>query len=592
MLSRHSPAPSIGSRFASTAFFLVLPFTFCLTSPALSQDSPRSFAEVVEVRVVNVEVFVTDRSGLPIEGLSQEDFTLSVDGKEMPISNFYAETLQQARSSVEPLQRRTDPTFHAVEEVPQDPTKRPHIVILVDHTRLRPSNRKRTFNAIREAVTKLDPDDLISVVGVEGSLVFYSDFLYDRSAIGKILDRVAKVSGKLDIADAERRLIFGELARGSSGGFLARSSQADSDSLSARIRSYAAEEFARSNRSLNQIERVVATLAGVPGRKAILWVGEGIPTRPGEGLYVEWRNRFGTFSDVGVGLRHYDFNTDYTREVGNYDLSQRVEKVALTANRAGVTLYAIDAEGGHGQKLRSSLTEQGATSESVSVVEANYREPLEFTTKATGGRLLRSSGQLVEELGKLSRDFDSFYSLGFMPPDAWDAGTEHTIKVKVRGKKLLVRHRNEVRLPKAGEREASATVAALMYQTVNNPLNISATPSARAPRDDGNNALEVILEIPVGSLTLVPQGESHTASIAIFVSVKDKDGNPGAVQKIPFHLNIPNDKVADAKTNSAHYPLPLILRPGDRQAAISVKDDIDGTLSTIRLEVAEFAPTL
>lgn len=592
MLSRQSPTLSCLSRLTGTTFFLILALFLGLTPSAFSQSSSSSFAEVVEVRVVNVEVFVTDRSGLPIEGLSQEDFTLTVDGKEMPVSNFYAETLEQARASVEPLRRQTDPTFHTVEEVPQDPTKRAHIVILVDHTRLRHSNRKRTFNAIREAVVKLDPDDLISVVGVEGSLVFYSDFLYDRSAIGKILDQVAEVSGKLDIADAERRLIFGELARGSSGGYLARSSQADADSLNARIRSYAAEEFARSNRSLNQIERVVATLAGVPGRKAILWVGEGIPTRPGEGLYVEWRNRFGSFSEVGIGLRHYDLNTDYTREVGNYDLSQRVEQVALTANRAGVTLYAIDAEGDHGQKLRSSLTEQGATSESVSVVEANYREPLEFTTKATGGRLLRSSGQLVEELGKLTRDFDSFYSLGFIPPDDWDAGTEHTIKVKVRGKKLLVRHRNEVRLPKAGEREASATVAALMYQTVNNPLNIKATPGAKASRDDGNTALEVILEIPVGSLTLVPQGESHAASIAIFVSIKDKDGNPGAVQKIPFHLNIPNDKVDDAKANSAHYPLPVILRPGDRQAAISVKDDIDGTLSTVRLELAEFAPSL
>ena len=85
--------------------------------------------------MVNVEVFVTDRSGLPIEGLSQEDFTLRVDGEIMPISNFYAETLGEARASVDPLRRQEDSTFHAVEEVPQDPAKRAHIVILIDHTR-------------------------------------------------------------------------------------------------------------------------------------------------------------------------------------------------------------------------------------------------------------------------------------------------------------------------------------------------------------------------------------------------------------------------------------------------------------------------
>jgi hypothetical protein len=35
--------------------------------------------------------------------------------------------------------------------------------------------------------------------------------------------------------------------------------------------------------------------------------------------------------------------------------------------------------------------------------------------------------------------------------------------------------------------------------------------------------------------------------------------------------------------------LPVVLRPGDQQVAITVRDDVDRTLSTVRLDVAELS---
>jgi hypothetical protein len=56
------------------------------------------------------------------------------------------------------------------------------------------NNRKRAFRALRAAIARLGREDLVAVVGIEHSLVFYSDFLYDRLAVDRILDEVAKVS--------------------------------------------------------------------------------------------------------------------------------------------------------------------------------------------------------------------------------------------------------------------------------------------------------------------------------------------------------------------------------------------------------------
>lgn len=560
-------------------------------SPPPEEPPTGVFTEVVKVEVINVDVTVTDASGRSVAGLGREDFELRLDGKPLQISNFYAEARQGDRRSGRPafdVPKDSDPSFRAVEDVAAGVSRRSHVVVLIDHTRLRSSNRKRAFNALKEAVDRIDEDALIAVVGVEGGLVFYSDFLFDRQAVAKILDDVTRVSQRTDVAETDRRQIFGELAAGQSGGVFAVINP-DGNALMARIQSYAAQEYARSLRSMQQIERVVGTLSGLSGRKVLLYLGEGIPTRPGEGLYVEFRNRF---SGPERGLPHQNFNTNYNREVGNYDLTRQMEELAKAANRAEVTIYAVDAESNHGGEIRSALTDQGAWSETVSVIDENYRAPLEFATKATGGRLLQSSGKLADQLGDLFVGIQTFYSLGFTPPDDWQPGSDHRLEVEVKGKGLRVAHRDEVRLPRPDEVEAGAIVAALMYQTVDNPLAIEANPGLAAPRDDGSALLPINIEIPIAKLELLPKGDVHAGSLSIYVSTKDADGNPGAVQKIPFHLDIPGDKMQEAMASSAHYPLPLVLRPGDRQVAIGVRDNFSGRFSAIRLDVSQFSQQL
>ena len=50
-------------------------------SLAAASQSPEPFGEVIDVRVVNVEVVVTDRDGNRVAGLQPGDFRLRVDGE-------------------------------------------------------------------------------------------------------------------------------------------------------------------------------------------------------------------------------------------------------------------------------------------------------------------------------------------------------------------------------------------------------------------------------------------------------------------------------------------------------------------------------
>jgi hypothetical protein len=148
-----------------------------------------------------------------------------------------------------------------------------------------------------------------------------------------------------------------------------------------------------------------------------------------------------------------------------------------------------------------------------------------------------------------------------------------------------------VRLPGADEREAGATLAALRYQTVSNPLGFRANLGAAVTRADGTVAVPIQLELPIAGLGFLPRGDAQAASINIYVTVKDAKGDASKVQKIPFHLPpIPNEVLAKLTSESASYPLPVVLRPGDQQVAIGILDSVTGAFSALRLDVSAIAP--
>jgi len=76
--------PTVYRRCCSLTLVLTV-----LALPSPAQDTPAgTFGGSVEVRVVNVEAVVTDRSGDRVVGLGPDAFRLVVDGKPVPIDYF------------------------------------------------------------------------------------------------------------------------------------------------------------------------------------------------------------------------------------------------------------------------------------------------------------------------------------------------------------------------------------------------------------------------------------------------------------------------------------------------------------------------
>src|SRR5947207_15911391 len=82
---------------------------------ALPLAAQEKLVESIEVRVVNVDVVVTDRAGNPVTGLTKDDFEILDNGKPQKIQNIYevrptseAETLNVA-GALEPTTQQAAP---------------------------------------------------------------------------------------------------------------------------------------------------------------------------------------------------------------------------------------------------------------------------------------------------------------------------------------------------------------------------------------------------------------------------------------------------------------------------------------------------
>ncbi len=550
---------------------------------AQDQDSAPvgAITEAVDVSVVNVEVWVSDKKGQPVTGLSREDFVLKVGGRVVPIVNFYREDPASRSVNPEPLAVPGDETLEPLVADEGEPLR---VVVFVDNTHLRPTNRKKVFNTLREFLDReLSPGDAVMVVGLEPALRIYSDFLTDRRVLSTLLDQLEKSSAQEFGLELERRRILSELSRmettATRGGSL--NAAVTSRELLSSLRAYAQQAYANGRQSLGLIGAFTDSLAGVPGRKSMLLVSDGIPTKPGEEIYVAWEAAFSVSfelvdtTELGGG--------SYNLAVGEFDLLPTFQELGRRANAAGVTFYPIDAEGDGPNRLRSAAIEGEFPQEAMSVAENNYREPMELVARRTGGRRFQSRPQLGRELAKLADDWSAFYSLGFAAEASGD-GKAVRIEVEVDRPGVVVRHREDYVPKNRDTRSADATMAALLYNEIPNPLEVRVAKGAPQQRGD-KQVLPLEVTIPVGRLELVPGQGTWNAQLSIFVAVRGRDGSTRPVQKIPFHLAIPEDKLDDARARPARYTLPLVVQAGDHHVAITVRDDFARQESSLRLDL-------
>ncbi len=561
----------------------------CLAAQTPSPQ-PTLLLPAAEVELVTVDVFVTDKQGRPATGLTADDFAVDEDGQRMRVVNFSdgSSPAPEAQVSVPdaPPRRIEDPAA-----VP--PERRVHVAVYVDNRRLNPANRKRVLERLQALFVNRPAGERVLVASRDGGFVVRQPFTDDMAAVRGALEGLEKGSSVGAETEAELRHLVWRLE------------SADVDEAQAlmfQLQAQAEKELQRTRESLAELTRFVELLGGLQGRKIVFYVSDGLSGRPGEALFQAWANRFGepgrrTPGERGTDPTFQQVQSDVARSFSSLFSESggqgSFRDVVVRANANRVTLYAVDASfaspsfAGVSADLAGASGGLGDVRAWDQATETMYRQDLtgslSYLADFTGGRKLPANDSLTQRMQEVRESLAAAYQLAYEPPHVGD-GKFHKIDVKVRKPGLEVRHRQGYRDKPADERVADGAYAALL-EAGENPLGMALESGKPQPDGKGGFNLPVIVKLPAGRLGLLEQPGQDVGRLTLSFVVQDAKGGLSVPQLRAVPLRFPSGTVKPGTTQTIGYPVPLSMKPGEYQVAVSVRDEISGKRSAAVLRI-------
>ena len=250
--------------------------------PPTDEAVPLVFGEVLDVRVVNVEVVVTDKDGERVRGLDATDFRLKVDGKEVPIDYFSeivgGEVVARAGGAVKEV-----PSL-----LPGQPVGTSYLVFIDDYFTIA-RDRDRVLERLEQQAAALQPEDRMAVVAFDGQeLTMLTSWTNSERVLQDALRkaRARPTTGLMRMAELNQNDEDRRQRRDLETTTLSFLDQEREHRIEMRLDP---AELGYATRLVDQLERsvdaAIATLRGFadpPGRKAMLLLSGGWPYNPAE----------------------------------------------------------------------------------------------------------------------------------------------------------------------------------------------------------------------------------------------------------------------------------------------------------------------
>jgi len=580
------------SRFALFSFVAVP--LFAQTAPPPDAGNPAATLRV-NARSVVVDVVVTDRNGNAITGLPKEDFQVFEDGKPQTLT-FFEPHAGAPAIAPEALPSQAPPplppnTFTNVPAaVPSDSVN----VLLMDALNTPMQDQTYVHKEMVKYLANIPPGIRIGVLLLSNRLRIVQGFTEDGAALRAAIARSAAnptESALLPVA-GETNLIQTAVSEaasmgpstGNSGAGAAAQGAASADSLQSFLDQQTQfEANERIEMTLEALQQIARYLAGIPGRKNLVWFSSSIPLT----LFATAAG-----NSAGTGTSNPSGDSPY------------YEKVKMTVNllaKAQVSVYPIEAAGlapdpivdVSGPPITAMVSSgdagtQGklATQHQVTTMQTGTQDrnlnhaTMDQLARDTGGKALYNLNSLSESLAEAIDNGARYYTVAYTPTNRSEDGKARKIEIKLTSGKYNLAYRRGYFADTPKELRAAETAAVkdplrpLMDRGMPNftelRYRINVTPANPQPAADaaraGNNAalkapftrygVNFVLTTEGLSLDPGPDGVRH-GKIEVALVAYSHDGKPlnwsvrfvGLAVKpeqyemaqksgIPFHLDI------------------------------------------------------
>ncbi len=456
---------------------------FAVATLAADQDRP---VFRTGTRLTSIDVIVY-KDGRPVGDLTAEDFKIQEDGKDQKIE--FLQVIDTTRALV-PAASILAPATSGAQEVTNRPNGRIPVTataVLFDRLNTRFEDQVAAREEVIKFFSQMKPEERVALYVLDSNeLRILHDFTRDASALVRTMARFrGSTSTELAAGDAP-------------AGPLAPMGIDDLDADTARwleatrvmIETQTTIQRARS--TLSALEAIAKHLAGVSGRKNLVWVSSSFPLI------------------IGGGNDRYSI-TD--------ELSHAVRAVSS----AGIAIYPVDTRRliapFEGVKPTETLVGIGRNAPSIpnpsglSMTMPNADTMDELATR-TGGRAYYNTNNIAGAIAKAIDDSRVTYVVGYYPTnDKWN-DTFRTVKVSVRRPGVDVRHR-------------SGYLGSPTPSAKSDPLDniargtLDATGIGLTVSLDGDS---VAVRVDPSGITMRPDGDMFDVSLELLIAQRLPDG--------------------------------------------------------------------
>ena len=388
------------------------------------------------VRRVRVDVVVTDTQGHPVLGLQASDFHIAEDGKPQSIRQFEYHGAENAETA---LPKRPPLPPHTFMNLPEAPERGPLTVLLYDilNTPLEDQlyARKQMLDFLKKSSGRK-----IAVFVLGDSLHLVQGFTSDTEQLERTAGgagttphrstlMTAPPSQAEDVADMAAQVTStsspsASLGSGMSGG-PAAALQRVADRMANAEAEYASFRLDRRvDMTLEALAQVGRFLAGVEGRKNLIWFSGSFPAQ--------------VLPDPDKSPITSGSNILRDDAIRNY--SERMRAATNLLNSAQVAVYPVDARGLQtdssfsasdrcraGASAKASMKSIGQFTQQMSAEHGTMDE----LSEQTGGRAFYNTNGLEHALETAEDDGSSYYSLVYAPTNIKFDGSVRRISVHI-----------------------------------------------------------------------------------------------------------------------------------------------------------------